>query len=76
MIVLTSPAGVACSSGKTVFLEGLLAGYFIFFNNMKEKQTITKYSQLVMPQDSNVIGTLFGGQMVSWMDIAAAKAAG
>ena len=75
MIVLTSPAGVACSSGKTVFLEGLLAGYFIFFNNMKEKQTITKYSQLVMPQDSNVIGTLFGGQMVSWMDIAAAKAA-
>ena len=23
-----------------------------------------------MPQDSNVIGTLFGGQMVSWMDIA------
>ena len=28
-----------------------------------------------MPQDANVIGTLFGGQMVSWMDIAAAKAA-
>ena len=34
---------------------------------------ITKYSQLVMPQDANVVGTLFGGQMVSWMDIAAAK---
>jgi acyl-CoA thioesterase YciA len=28
-----------------------------------------------MPQDANVVGTLFGGQMVSWMDIAAAKAA-
>ena len=27
-----------------------------------------------MPQDANVLGTLFGGQMVSWMDIAAAKA--
>ena len=37
--------------------------------------TITRYSQLVMPQDANVVGTLFGGQMVSWMDIAAAKAA-
>ena len=36
---------------------------------------ITRYSQLVMPQDANVVGTLFGGQMVSWMDIAAAKAA-
>jgi len=28
-----------------------------------------------MPQDANVVGTLFGGQMVSWMDIAASKAA-
>ena len=28
-----------------------------------------------MPQDANVIGTLFGGQMISWMDIAASKAA-
>ena len=36
---------------------------------------ITRYSELVMPQDANVVGTLFGGQMVSWMDIAAAKAA-
>ena len=34
---------------------------------------ITRYSQLVMPQDANVVGTLFGGQMVSWMDIAASK---
>ena len=33
-----------------------------------------RYSQLVMPQDANVIGTLFGGQMVSWMDISASKA--
>ena len=36
---------------------------------------ITRYSQLVMPQDANVVGTLFGGQMVSWMDIAATKSA-
>ena len=35
---------------------------------------IIKYSQIVMPQDANVLGTLFGGQMISWMDIAAAKA--
>lgn len=31
------------------------------------------YSQLVMPDHINNVGTLFGGQMVSWMDIAAAK---
>jgi len=28
-----------------------------------------------MPDHINVIGTLFGGQMISWMDIAAAKVA-
>ena len=33
-----------------------------------------RYSQLVMPQDANVLGTLFGGKMVSWMDISASKA--
>ncbi len=36
---------------------------------------LAKYSQLVMPDHINVIGTLFGGQMVSWMDLAAAKVA-
>ena len=35
---------------------------------------ITRYSQLVLPEDANVLGTLFGGQMVSWMDISASKA--
>lgn len=34
-----------------------------------------RYSALVMPNDLNNIGTLFGGKMISWMDIAAAKAA-
>ena len=42
---------------------------------MKHIPETVKYSQLVMPQDANVIGTLFGGQMISWMDIAVSKAA-
>lgn len=37
--------------------------------------TVAHYSQLVMPDHLNNVGTLFGGQMISWMDIAAAKAA-
>ena len=32
-----------------------------------------KYSQLVMPDHINNVNTLFGGQMISWMDLAAAK---
>ena len=42
---------------------------------MNHKSDIVRYSQLVMPQDANVVGTLFGGQMISWMDIAVSKAA-
>ena len=33
----------------------------------------SQYSQLVMPDHINNAGTLFGGQMLSWMDLAAAK---
>ncbi|MEO2184967.1 MAG: acyl-CoA thioesterase, partial [bacterium] len=32
-----------------------------------------KYSQFVMPDHINVVGTLFGGQMIAWVDLAAAK---
>jgi len=33
-------------------------------------------TQLVMPQDANNWGTAFGGRILSWIDIAAAIAAG
>ena len=31
------------------------------------------YSQMVMPDHINIVGTLFGGQMIAWVDLAAAK---
>ena len=65
---------MACSSEKIDFLEGELTGLYHFII-MTNKAEIVRYSQLVMPQDANVIGTLFGGQMISWMDIAVSKAA-
>jgi len=65
---------VACSSEKIVFLEGELTGLYHIIN-MHHIKEIVRYSQLVMPQDANVVGTLFGGQMISWMDIAVSKAA-
>jgi len=36
-------------------------------------QFSAKYSQFVMPDHINVVGTLFGGQMIAWVDLAAAK---
>jgi acyl-CoA thioesterase YciA len=68
------------------FFRGFFDGAFLYFFSIKIFQLpkyeselimnspVIKYSQIVMPQDANVLGTLFGGQMVSWMDIAAAKA--
>ena len=35
---------------------------------------VTKYSELVQHQHINSIQTLFGGYMLSWLDLAAAKA--
>ncbi len=33
-------------------------------------------TQMVLPSDTNALGTIFGGTIVSWIDIAAAIAAG
>jgi len=33
-------------------------------------------THLVLPQDTNALGTAFGGKIMEWMDIAAAVAAG
>ena len=54
------------------FNQDLLFNHLNSLNNFMSE--ITRYSQLVMPQDANTFGTLFGGKMVSWMDIAASKA--
>lgn len=36
--------------------------------------TISEYSELVQPNHINTAGTLFGGYMLAWLDLAAAKA--
>lgn len=36
---------------------------------------VSSASHLVMPNDTNPLGTLFGGRAVEWMDIAAGLAA-
>ena len=36
---------------------------------------VSEFSELVQPTHINTAGTLFGGYMLSWLDLAAAKAA-
>lgn len=40
------------------------------------ENTHVEMTQVVLPQFANAIGTVFGGQIVSWIDICAAVSAG
>lgn len=40
-----------------------------------EKPTPVLMTELVLPQHTNALGTIFGGQVMSWIDIAGAIAA-
>ncbi len=40
------------------------------------KESLTINTEVVMPNDTNHIGNLFGGKLLQWMDITAAIAAG
>lgn len=44
-------------------------------SNKTPKETEIIMRQMVMPGDTNVHGTIFGGTIMSWMDIAAAMVA-
>lgn len=38
----------------------------------KVKESVVEMTEIVMPQDVNTVGTIFGGKIMQWMDIAAA----
>ena len=39
------------------------------------KESLTIHTELVLPNDTNVLGNLMGGKLLHWMDIASAIAA-
>jgi acyl-CoA hydrolase len=44
-------------------------------NPKTAKESLTVQTQFVLPNDTNALGNLFGGQLLSWMDIAASISA-
>lgn len=40
------------------------------------KESAVEMTEIVLPSDTNALGTIFGGKIVSWIDIGAAIAAG
>lgn len=47
-------------------------------NTMKAKtakESLTIQTQIVMPNDTNTLGNLFGGKLLQWMDVVASIAA-
>lgn len=41
----------------------------------KSSETVTVMTELVLPNDTNLVGNLMGGRLMYWMDIAAALSA-
>ncbi|MCB0736375.1 MAG: acyl-CoA thioesterase [Bacteroidetes bacterium] len=41
----------------------------------RPSDSLTTMTQLVMPNDTNILGKLFGGQLLHWMDVVGALAA-
>lgn len=39
------------------------------------KESVVQMTEVVMPGDTNALGTIFGGKVMAWIDIAAATAA-
>ena len=44
-------------------------------HSMSPEQTEVEMNELVLPSHTNSLGTIFGGQVMAWIDIAAAMAA-
>ncbi|MBL4716224.1 MAG: acyl-CoA thioesterase [Bacteroidetes bacterium] len=44
-------------------------------NSKTPKESSTVMNEAVLPNDTNVLGNLFGGRLLQWMDIASAIAA-
>lgn len=42
----------------------------------RPSESAVTMTEMVLPSDTNVLGNIFGGRIMSWMDIAAAIAAG
>ena len=46
-----------------------------FMKAKTAKESLTIQTQVVLPNDTNVMGNLFGGRLLQWMDIVASIAA-
>lgn len=53
------------------------AGLVILFlmNPKRPSESAVNMTEMVLPSDTNALGTIFGGKVMSWIDIAAAIAA-
>lgn len=45
-------------------------------NGKSPKESSVTMTEIVLPSDTNALGTIFGGKIMSWIDIAGAIAAG
>ena len=44
-------------------------------NSVKASQTLSVTTKIVLPNDTNTLGNLFGGELLAWMDLIASVSA-
>lgn len=49
--------------------------YLYFMKSKKASESLSITTHIVLPNDTNTLGNLFGGQLLAWMDIIASVAA-
>jgi acyl-CoA hydrolase len=67
----------AVKNHKPVFLNFVSVSFaeIEIMKSRKPSESFTSMTEIVLPNDTNVHGTLMGGRLMYWMDIAAAIAA-
>jgi acyl-CoA hydrolase len=67
----------AVKNHKPVFLNFVIVSFaeIEIMKSRKPSESFTSMTEIVLPNDTNVHGTLMGGRLMYWMDIAAAIAA-
>lgn len=52
-----------------------MINYFCNMKSRKASETLAITTKIVLPNDTNTLGNLFGGQLLAWMDVIASVSA-
>lgn len=70
-----NPARLFCITHSGESPKAGRSGYLCCMQAKTAKESVTVSTEIVLPNDTNVLGNLMGGRLLHWMDITAAISA-